>query len=197
MLEMVAITFDGAHAAERSLSELRATRDDPWLSEVSIIEHDTDGRYSVKAKNPDVEDRHAGKGAAIGGLTGLFIGAIGGPFGLVLWSGTGALAGGAIGAGKESAFLPMVEDLKARVAPGASMLVLVGVKPMKVFAPLGLSCLALATGVFVWELAIWLAGDAIKPVRSVNFVLGMGLFGLQTLFFGLLAELIVRRNRPQ
>jgi len=129
MLEMVAITLDGAHSAERTLSDLRSTRDDPWLAEVSIIEHDTDGRYSVKAKNPDLEDRHAGKGAAIGGLTGLFLGAIGGPFGLVLWSTTGALAGGAIGAGKESAFLPMVEELKARLAPGASMLILVGETP--------------------------------------------------------------------
>jgi uncharacterized membrane protein len=129
MLEIVAVTLDGAHAAERALSDLRATRDDPWLAEVSIIEHDTDGRYSVKAKNPDVEDRHAGKGAAIGGLTGLFVGAIGGPFGLILWSGTGALAGGAIGAGKESAFLPMVDGLKARLAPGASMLILVGETP--------------------------------------------------------------------
>ena len=126
MLEMVAIKFDGAHAAEGALSGLRATRDDVWLSEVSIIEHDNDGRYSVKAKNPDVENRHAGKGAAIGGLTGLFVGAIGGPLGLVLWSSVGAMAGGAVGAGKESAFLPMVETLKARLAPGASMLILVG-----------------------------------------------------------------------
>lgn len=129
MLEMVAITFDGAHSAERTLGELRAARQDPWLSEVSVLEHDTDGRYSVKAKNPDVEDRHAGKGASIGALTGLFIGAIGGPLGLVLWSTSGAMVGGAVGAGKESAFLPMVEELKARLAPGASMLVLVGETP--------------------------------------------------------------------
>jgi uncharacterized membrane protein len=129
MLEMVAITLDGAHAAERALSDLRTSRDDPWLSEVSIIEHDADGRYSVKAKNPDVEDTHAGKGAAIGGLTGLFVGAIGGPFGLILWSTTGALLGGAAGASKESAFLPMVDQLKRRVAPDASMLILVGETP--------------------------------------------------------------------
>ena len=75
------------------------------------------------------------------------------------------------------------------------VLVLTGVKPMKVFAPLGLFFVAVAAGVFVWELGGWLAGNAVKPVRSVNFVLGTGLFGLQTLFFGLLAEMIVRRNR--
>ena len=75
------------------------------------------------------------------------------------------------------------------------VLVLTGVKPMKVFAPLGLFFVAVAAGVFAWELGGWLLGSAVKPVRSVNFVLGTGLFGLQTLFFGLLAEMIVRRNR--
>jgi uncharacterized membrane protein len=129
MLEMIAITFDGAHAAERQLSDLRTTRKDPWLSEVSLIEHDVDGRYSVKAKNPSVDKEHAGKGAAIGGLTGLFIGAIGGPFGLFLFGTLGAMTGAAVGAGKESAFKPLVDELKARLAPDASMMVLVGESP--------------------------------------------------------------------
>ena len=126
MLEMVSANYDGAHAAESALSALRADRDDEWLSEVSIIEHGSDGRYSVKAKNPDLEKTHADSGAAIGGLTGLFIGAIGGPLGLLLWSGLGAMTGAAIGAGRESAFLPMVDELKAAIPPGASALILVG-----------------------------------------------------------------------
>ena len=129
MLEVVAITCDGAQAAERQLADLRAAGDEAWLGEVSIIEHDADGRYSVKAKNPSVTDKHAGKGAAWGGLTGLFVGALGGPLGLVLWSTTGAVVGGSIGAGKESAFMPLVEAFEARLAPGASMLVLVGESP--------------------------------------------------------------------
>ena len=129
MLEMIAVTVDGAHGAEHELSTLRSSRNDPWLSEVSIIEHDKDGRYSVKAKNPDVEDHHAGKGAAIGAFTGVFIGAIGGPFGLVLWAGLGTLAGGLIGAEKESTFLPMVDGLKAMLGLDASLLVLVGETP--------------------------------------------------------------------
>ena len=129
MLEMIAITFDGAHAAERQLSDLRESRKDEWLSEVSLLEHDSDGRYSVKAKNPHVDKSHAGKGAAIGGLTGLFVGAIGGPFGLLLWGSLGALTGSAVGVGHESPFKPMVDELKARLAPDASMLVLVGETP--------------------------------------------------------------------
>src|SRR3954447_18618603 len=129
MLEMIAITFDGAHAAERQLSDLRSTRDDPWLSEVSLLEHIVDGRYSVKAKNPSVDKSHAGKSAAIGGLTGLFVGAIGGPFGLLLWGTLGAMTGSAIGVGRASSFKPMVDAPDARLAPAASMLVVVGESP--------------------------------------------------------------------
>jgi len=73
------------------------------------------------------------------------------------------------------------------------LMVLVGIKPMQVFGPIGLLFLAAALGVFFIETATWFWGDALKPVRSVNFVLGASLFGLQTLFFGLLAQLIVER----
>jgi len=47
----------------------------------------------------------------------------------VLWGTVGAATGAAIGAGKESAFMPLVEEFKARLAPNASMLVLVGETP--------------------------------------------------------------------
>jgi len=78
---------------------------------------------------------------------------------------------------------------------GQIVLVLVGVRPMKVFAPIGTAFLALALAVFCWQIGEWFFVGALKPVRSVNFVIGSGLFGLQTFFFGLLAELIVRRGR--
>ncbi len=78
---------------------------------------------------------------------------------------------------------------------GQIVLVLVSVRPMKVFAPIGLSFVALAACVAAWQIATWLSGSAPKPIENVNFVLGAGLFGLQTFFFGLLAELIVRRTR--
>ncbi len=126
MLEMAAIRYDGAHAAERALSDMRASRDDEWLEDVGVIEHGRDGRYSVKAKNPQVAKGKAGSGAAIGGLTGLFIGAIGGPLGMLFWGTIGALTGGGVGASAESSFKPMVDALEDALAPDASMLVLVG-----------------------------------------------------------------------
>jgi uncharacterized membrane protein len=129
VLEVVVITFDGAQAAERQLSDLRAARDYDWLGDTSVIEHDRDGRYSVKAKNPSVTDRRSGRSEAIGGLTGLFVGAIGRPLGLVAWSGGGAPSDGLIGASQERAFMPLVEEFEARLVPDASMLVLVGETP--------------------------------------------------------------------
>ena len=59
------------------------------------------------------------------------------------------------------------------------VLVLTGVKPMKIFAPLGLFFLAVALGVFLWEIAGWMVGDAVKPVRSVNQPVGTPSFSLK------------------
>jgi uncharacterized membrane protein len=86
--------------------------------------------WSVRGEGEEpLRRRNVGSGAAIGGLTGVFVGLIGGPLGLLFWGTLGALTGGAIGAGGESAFKPMVDDLEGRLAPDASMLVLVGETP--------------------------------------------------------------------
>ena len=42
------------------------------------------------------------------------------------------------------------------------------------------------------ELAMWIAGGTARPVENTNLVLGLAMFGLNTGFFGLLAELVVR-----
>ncbi|MFW5768145.1 MAG: glycosyltransferase family 2 protein [Bacteroidota bacterium] len=72
--------------------------------------------------------------------------------------------------------------------------VLIGVKPLKIFGPvalffLGISCIVASTNIF-----LWLFGNSEKPILYVNFVMGTGLFGIQTLFFGLLADLIVKKK---
>jgi glycosyltransferase involved in cell wall biosynthesis len=74
------------------------------------------------------------------------------------------------------------------------LMVLVGVKPMKVFAPIGGVFLLLGTVVFSYEIVQYMVGLASKPVGNVNLVLGSVLFGVQTLFFGILAQLIIERR---
>lgn len=75
------------------------------------------------------------------------------------------------------------------------VLALAGLKPMRIFAPVGLFFLLISGIVFGWEIITWFMGKAEKPIRHVNAVLGLSFFGLQTLFFGILAELIVRFSR--
>jgi glycosyltransferase involved in cell wall biosynthesis len=70
--------------------------------------------------------------------------------------------------------------------------VLIGVKPMRIFLPIGLAFLFIGLFVFGWNIVEWLLGNSNKPVRNVNAVLGCGFFGLQTCFFGFLADLIVK-----
>jgi glycosyltransferase involved in cell wall biosynthesis len=75
------------------------------------------------------------------------------------------------------------------------LMVLVELKPLKVFMPIGLGFLFLAGGISLWEIFQWTLGESIKPIVHVNAVLGTGFFGLQTLFFGILAQLIVSLNK--
>jgi glycosyltransferase involved in cell wall biosynthesis len=81
-----------------------------------------------------------------------------------------------------------------RVIPQIIM-VLVSVRPMRIFGTIGMLFILLGAGVFFAELGIWALADAVKPVRSVNLVMGSMLFGLQTLFFGILAQLIVEMKK--
>ena len=126
-MEMAVITFDGTHNAEQALSGLRASRDDAWLTEVAVLEHHRGGRYSMKATTPDYGEKgHVGAGATIGGLTGLALGTIAGPLGILFWGTMGAMTGGVAGdTGSAGAFDPLVEQVKDALPRNSSALILV------------------------------------------------------------------------
>lgn len=75
------------------------------------------------------------------------------------------------------------------------LMVIAGVKPMRIFAPVGLTFLSFGTLISCVELFFWLSGMTIKPIMHVNAVLGLSFFGLQTFFFGIIAELIIQSKR--
>jgi len=77
------------------------------------------------------------------------------------------------------------------------LMVLVIVEPMKIFGTIGLLFLASGLVVFIVELILFFIGQSPKPVVHVNAVLGCLFMGLQTFFFGLLAEIVkkISRNR--
>ena len=126
-MEMAVVAFDGTHKAEQTLSGLRESRDDAWLHEVSVLEHHRGGRFSMKATTPEYGEKgHVGAGVSIGGLTGLMMGAIAGPLGILFWGTMGAATGGAIGdTGRAGAFDPLVEQVKDVLPRNSSALILV------------------------------------------------------------------------
>ncbi len=73
--------------------------------------------------------------------------------------------------------------------------VIIGIKPLKVFGPIGWFFLSLGFLVFMFQMIMYILGYTQKPVENVNLVLGSFLFGLQILCFGFLADLIVKFNR--
>jgi glycosyltransferase involved in cell wall biosynthesis len=75
------------------------------------------------------------------------------------------------------------------------ILVIISIKPMRFFLPVGLLFLLIASSVFSIELVLWLLGKTSKPVVHANAVLGCAFLGLQTFFFGLLAELIITMKK--
>jgi len=75
------------------------------------------------------------------------------------------------------------------------LLVLASIAPMRIFAPFGLLSILIGFLIFAFELVLFFIGRTAKPVLHVNAVLGALVLGLQTFFFGLLAELIVRNQK--
>jgi len=74
------------------------------------------------------------------------------------------------------------------------VMVLIGVAPLRIFGTIGLFFLTIAAAVSFWQIGEYLFLGADKPVANVNLVLALLFFGLQSLFFGLLAALINERN---
>ncbi len=74
------------------------------------------------------------------------------------------------------------------------LVVMVLIRPLKIFLPLAGFSLGVAALTGAVELGMWATGNAERPIEHVNFVTGLALFGLNTGFFGLLAEAIARRS---
>ncbi len=75
------------------------------------------------------------------------------------------------------------------------LLVIASVRPMRIFVPAGFAFLALGSAIFLWQMLMWGIGETAKPVENVNLVMGSIFFGIQTIFFGILAQLIVQTRR--
>ena len=90
-MDIVIGSFDQLSQARGAMSELRrlAEEDAITLGTAAIVVREPDGRFWI----PEDEARVGFTGAAAGGVIGALLGALTGPFGLLLWGTTGALVG--------------------------------------------------------------------------------------------------------
>ncbi len=75
------------------------------------------------------------------------------------------------------------------------LLMLASLNPLKVFVPVGLIFIGIGAVILGLDLFEYFQRGRGNPVRRPFGVLGFGLFGLQTVFFGLLGHLVITNRR--
>lgn len=118
--EMVVIAFDTEDKADEVLKTIKSVSEHINLEDTVVVRKDAEG--NVHASN--AVDKTTKQGATIGGLTGLFVGAMfGGPIGAMV---VGGLGGGAIGAlmnnGVDNKF---IKEVSETIQPSSSALFMV------------------------------------------------------------------------
>ncbi|SMF78893.1 DUF1269 domain-containing protein [Streptomyces sp. Amel2xC10] len=118
---VVVIRFDDGDRTYRALSQLKKADADGLIDvhAAVIVERKADGSLDVV----DGTDHQIGEGITQGSLIGLLVGILGGPFGLLLGWGAGALIGGAIDADKASETDAVIGAFTKSVPPGRNALI--------------------------------------------------------------------------
>jgi glycosyltransferase involved in cell wall biosynthesis len=75
------------------------------------------------------------------------------------------------------------------------LIAVASVRPLVIFVPIGMVFLLAGLAIFAWQFTYWLIFHTGRPVENTNLVLGCIIFGVQSLYFGLLAHLIVQKQR--
>ncbi|MEU6574840.1 DUF1269 domain-containing protein [Streptomyces sp. NPDC046805] len=118
---MVVIRFDDDAKTYRALARLKKA-DAEQLVDVHaavVVERRTDGSLYVA----DGTDNQIGEGVTQGSLIGLLVGLLGGPFGVLLGWGAGALVGGVLDATKASDTEAAISAFAKTVPPGRNALI--------------------------------------------------------------------------
>ncbi|MFG2500841.1 DUF1269 domain-containing protein [Streptomyces sp. NPDC048441] len=118
---VVVVQFDDSDKTYRALSLLKKADADGLVDvhAAVIFERKADGSLDVA----DGTEHRLGAGMTSGSLIGLMVGILGGPFGVLLGWGAGALIGGAIDANKVSETDAAIGAFAKTVLPGQNALI--------------------------------------------------------------------------
>ena len=118
---VIAVTFPEESAAYQALSVLRqaAAADRVRVLSAAVVERDTFGGLRVR----EAADQPSGEGLAGGSLIGMLIGVLGGPVGMLLGFGAGALIGGALDVERVTESDAAMSGLARAIPPGRTALV--------------------------------------------------------------------------
>ena len=119
-MDIVIGNFDQLSQARAAMSELRrlAEGDAITLGSAAIVVREPDGRFWIPAD----ETRVGFTGAAAGGVIGALLGALTGPFGLLLWGATGALVGSLADAEEADVSEGVLVSVTQSMPPGTAVL---------------------------------------------------------------------------
>ncbi|MGD9895108.1 MAG: DUF1269 domain-containing protein, partial [Dehalococcoidia bacterium] len=121
-VEVIVAAFKDELAADEALWQLKELQKDKVIriEDAAVLRKDSSGKLHLK----ETADMGAGKGAAIGGVTGAVIGLLAGPVGLV--AGAGALIGGLAAKLRDSGFSDArLKRIGESLTPGSSAIVAV------------------------------------------------------------------------
>ncbi len=120
-MDIVIASFDQLTQAQAAMSELRrlAEEDVITLGTAAIVVREPDGRFWI----PEDEARVGFSGAAAGGVIGALLGALTGPFGLLLWGATGALVGSLADAEEADVSDHVLVSVTRSMPPGTTALI--------------------------------------------------------------------------
>ncbi len=119
---VVIIRFQQYSDAYQALSELRGlgeTLTSLQVRSAALVERKPDGTLRV----PEQSDEIIGIGTTTGGLVGMVTGVLGGPLGVLLGFGTGALVGGMFDIERATGVDSALALLSAQIPPGSTALI--------------------------------------------------------------------------
>jgi uncharacterized membrane protein len=118
---VVVVGFRENEKAYEGFSELKTLTDQQKLTarSAAVVERDQTGTLKIR----DSFDNETGVATAGGGLVGTLLGAIGGPYGMLLGLTGGALAGGSFELNRGDEHDEVLTQLNAAINPGHTVLV--------------------------------------------------------------------------